>query len=288
MLKRVDRIQVAVHDRVAAVAAYAALFSAEIVREDRLSCLDADRTVVQMGVSDVEFLQPTAAGAVQSHLDRCGEGLFAAGFATNNIAALSRHLSERGVEYIQERGQIHIEPARARGLRCVITQPGDREPAGNRVRYLYEVTFVVDDAAESADYYADLFGLDRTRFHDLGSELYGYTGILTLFDPPDRLDRIELTQITDASKPMGRFKTRRGGPCLYMCYLEAADPKAIIDACEQRGARWAPHRLNDDAAQPEGLYVHPSATHGVLIGVSRPDLAWLWSGDPARAAGDAS
>lgn len=286
MLNRVDRIQVAVRDRAAAVDTYAALFAAEVVREDRLSCLDADRTVVQMGLSDVEFLQPTASGAVQSHLDRWGEGLFAAGFATNDVKILSRHLSERGVEYIEERGQIHIEPARARGLRCVITQPGDRDPVGDRVRYLYEVTFVVDDFAESADYYAALFGLDRSRFHPLESDLYGYTGILTLFDPPDRLDRIELTQITDPEQAMGRFKTRRSGPCLYMCYMEVADPKAIIDACEQRGARWAPHRLNDDAEHPEGLYVHPSATHGVLIGVSRPDLAWSWSGDPARARRD--
>lgn len=287
MLKRVDRIQVAVRDRAAAVDTYGALFAATVLREDRVACLNADRTVVQMGVSDVEFLQPTADGAVQAHLDRWGEGLFAAGFATDKMDALSRRLSERSVTYVEEHGQLHIEPARAGGLRCVITQAEDREPAGNRVRFLYEVTFVVDDYAEAADNYAELFGLDRSRFHELESDLYGYTGILTLFDPPDRLDRIELTQITDPERPMGRFKTRRGGPCLYMCYLEAPAPKAIVDACERRGARWAPHRLNDDAEHPEGLYVHPSATHGVLIGVSRPGLAWAWSGDPARASGAA-
>jgi len=283
MLTHVDRIQVAVRDRAAAAETYRALFDAETKREDELTCLGAARTVVQLGVSDVELLQPVAEGPVQNFLTRWGEGLFAAGFRTPDLTALTQRLSQCGIAYSHERGQVFLGPEQTRGLRVVLTPTGLRQPVGEKVRFLYEVTNIVDDCKEAAKFYAAIFGLDESRFHALESDLYGYVGILTLFDPARRLDRIELTQITAPNKPMGRFKARRGGPCLYMSYLESPDPASIIKACSARGVRWAPHGPNDDPRNPEGLYVHPAGTHGVLIGVSRPRLAWRWSGQPDRA-----
>lgn len=53
--------------------------------------------------------------------------------------------------------------------------------------------------------------VDRDRF--------GYTGTLTLFDPPGRLDRI----VTDPKSPMGRWAAKRGNS-LYMCYAETDGP----------------------------------------------------------------
>jgi hypothetical protein len=38
----------------------------------------------------------------------------------------------------------------------------------------------------------------------------------------------------------------------------------------------------DEAGLAE-LFIHPSAFLGVLIGVSRTEHAWTWSGDPDRA-----
>ena len=40
------------------------------------------------------------------------------------------------------------------------------------------------------------------------------------------------------------------------------------------------HRANDPAA---GLYIHPSALHGILMGVSGTNVAWRWSGHPELA-----
>jgi hypothetical protein len=84
---------------------------------------------------------------------------------------------------------------------------------------------------------------------------------------------------------MGRFAAKRG-QSIYMCYVETDDVAGVIERCEHRGARYA---RRPDEHNPEGLFIHPSALHGVLMGVSRTNLAWLWSGRPelsgsARAA----
>jgi hypothetical protein len=79
---------------------------------------------------------------------------------------------------------------------------------------------------------------------------------------------------------MGRFHKRRGDS-LYMFYVETDDVAALEQRLQARGARFAANRR--DEAGLAGLFIHPSAFLGVLIGVSRTDHAWTWSGDPARA-----
>jgi hypothetical protein len=49
---------------------------------------------------------------------------------------------------------------------------------------------------------------------------------------------------------------------------------------EARGARYAGRT---DDPHPEGLFIHPTALHGMLMGVSRTKLAWTWSGRPELA-----
>jgi len=34
---------------------------------------------------------------------------------------------------------------------------------------------------------------------------------------------------------------------------------------------------------PAGIFIHPSTFHGVLMGCSRTNLAWTWSGRPELA-----
>ena len=95
-----------------------------------------------------------------------------------------------------------------------------------------------------------------------------------------RLDRIELSQITEPEKAMGRFHTKRGDS-LYMFYVEADDVAAIASRLEKQSARFAAGRR--DEAGLSGIFIHPTAFCGVLVGVSRTENAWLWSGDPERA-----
>ena len=54
----------------------------------------------------------------------------------------------------------------------------------------------------------------------------------------------------------------------------------LRERLDAAGARYAP---KEAPAQPNSLFVHPSSTHGVLIGVSPKNLAWVWSGRPELA-----
>ena len=270
-------MQLAVRDCMVAADAFAEVVGAEKVREDELRVFNAKRTVVQAGESEFELLEPAGDGAVASHLERWGEGIFAAGFSTDNPGALARRMDDRALRFREEGGQIFIEPDQTRGMRTVISRWSEREPVG-LISSLYEVTNIVEDHEGAASFYADAFGLDASRFCPIKSEQWGYTGTLTLFDPPSRLDRIELTQITEPSLAMGRFFARRG-PSIYMCYAETGNTRAIRERLEARGSRYTAGRENGGG----NLFVHPTALHGMLMGISRANLAWTWSGRPELA-----
>ena len=277
MLQRVDRMQLAVRDRAIAADTFAEVLGAETVQEDDLRLFNATRTVVQAGESEFELLEPAGDGLVASHLERWGEGIFGAGFSTDDRGALARRMDDRGLHFKEEGGQIFIEPDQTRGMRTVISRTSEREPVG-LISSLYEVTNIVDDHEEAASFYTDAFGLDASRFCPIKSEQWGYTGTLTLFDPPSKLDRIELTQITEPSLAMGRFFARRGSS-IYMCYAETGNAGVIRERLEARGSRYTAGRENGGG----NLFIHPTALHGVLIGISRANLAWTWSGRPELA-----
>ncbi len=280
MLEHVDRMQLAVRDRAAAAATFIDVFGAERVREDDVRALGARRTVVQAGRSEFELLEPIAPGPVEDFVSQWGEGLFAAGFSTKDVDALAVRLAAHGVRYAGEGGQLLITPDQTPGLRMVISAEAEQPPAG-LIRYLYEATNLVNDHVAAAKFYAETFGLDASKFVPITSKQYGYNGQLTMFNPPERLDRIELSQITDWEQPMGRFMRRRGGETLYMCYVEADEIAPIVERLDRRAMRYAGRDPGDP--NPAGIFIHPSTLHGTLMGCSRTNLAWTWSGRPDLA-----
>ncbi|MEX2237667.1 MAG: VOC family protein [Dehalococcoidia bacterium] len=271
MLSRVDRVQLVVRDCDEAAATFAAIFDAKRVRDDEIQLYAARRTVVRAGISEFELLEPAGAGPVRDFADQRGEGLFAAGFSTADMTALAAHLTDAGVEWREEDGQLFIEPSQTRGMRTVISKAEERHPVG-LISFLYEVTNIVADAEAAANQYADMFGLDPSRFSPINSHGYGYSGTLTLFNPPEELDRIEITQTYDRGA-MGRFY-EKFGESLYMCFIEAPDLNKLAERLDARGARWTPDPM------PDSLFLHPTALHGMLMGVSRTTHAWTWSGHP--------
>lgn len=278
MLERVDRIQLAVSDAAEAARAFQGILGAEPAREDDSDYLNARRTILTLGASEVELCAARGAGLVRAHLDRWGPGLLTAGFSVASVAALRAHLIAEGVEFTKEGEQTYLEPPETVGMRVVISPA----TAGRRlglVSHLYEVTnTIVSPWADAATRYARLFGLDPARFSPIRSDRFGYTGTLTLFDPPGRLDRIEISQVTDPQSAMGRFTAKRGDS-LYMCYAETEDVGAIVRRLTRRQARFTP-RGGDPLAERDGLWIHPSALSGLLLGVSRTTVAWEWSGRP--------
>ena len=285
MLDRVDRVQIAVGDRVRAAAAFTALLGAEVVRESASAYLGAKRTVLAVGESEMELCSPDGEGRLAEIMRRRGEGLIGAGFSTPEPELLRRRIVALGYSPIEDGGQFYLEPEQHFGMRFVISKSTPRLRVGP-VSFLYEVTnTLTSDWRLAASQYAAMFGLDTTRFSAIHSERFKYDGTLTLFNPPDRLDRIEISQVNTTESAMGRW-AQKWGDSMYMCYVEAHDLPAVIGRLNSAGARRTP-RGGDKATEGDGLWVHPSALHGLLLGVSRSTLAWHWSGRPALVVGEA-
>ncbi len=277
MLSYIDRIQMVVPDRGVAAARWKALFDAEQVGEDGSRALNAHRTTVRAGATDFEFLEPAGPGPAADFAAKWRQGLWGVGFATDDLAALEARVRSRGVEPIEEKGRL-ILPDASSGMPITLSASGPRERVGNVMRFVYEVTNPVADAQQSIDAFTDLYGLEASRYSHIRSEAYGYEGALTLFNPPAQLDRVEMVR-TFGGGAMDRFYERRG-PSLYMCYIETDDVLALGERLEMNEGRYANAR---DRYPETGLYIHPTALFGMLMGVSRTDFAWVWSGRPELA-----
>jgi catechol 2,3-dioxygenase-like lactoylglutathione lyase family enzyme len=277
MLDRVDRMVLAVRDRATAADTFIDVLGAEKVREDGFAePYHINRTVVQAGDSEFELWEPAGEGIVAQHLERWGDGIFAAGFSTSDMSDVARRLADSGVHFTYQGSQLFIEPDQTAGMRTVIQLSEKREQVG-LISGLYETTNIVDDHAKTATLYAGYFGLEESRFSPITSKQFGYTGTLTLFDPPARLDRIEITQ-TNAEGAMDRFYKKRG-QSLYMCFVETLDYEPIRERLDARGGRYAIASDYPDAS----MFIHPTALCGMLMGVSKTNEAWRWSGRPELA-----
>lgn len=275
MLKRVDRVQIVVRDRDEAARAAGEIFGAEVVGSDALRTLGVKRTTVRAGVSTIEFLEIDGPGPVANFAARWGGGLYAAGFAVEDVDQAAARLTDNGVRFERAAGQLFLDAAATCGMPTVISALRNPAPVG-AIKWLYEVTNVVADWRATAERYTRIFGLDPAKYVPIEHDEFGYTGTLTMFDAPARLDRIEISQPTKAAA-MGRFHRRRGDS-LYMFYVETADVEAIAARLRERGGRFTPRK----EGLRDGMWLHPTAFCGVLVGVSRTDIAWRWSGDPAR------
>ena len=83
---------------------------------------------------------------------------------------------------------------------------------------------------------------------------------------------------------MDRFYQRRG-PGLYMCYVETDDVPGLAARLRERNARFSD---SEDRPPEAGLFIHPASLHGMLMGVSATNYAWVWSGRPDLAGDGAA
>ena len=279
MLERVDRVQLAVTDRDAVAASFTRLLGAETVRDDRVAPLAARRRLLRLGAAEIELLTADGPGPVAQHLERFGPGLFAAGFSSSRLDELRARLVERELPFAEAGDQLFLAPEATggHGLRCVVSPATPGDGATSPISFLYEVTNVVEDARTVAAGYAALFALDEALFCPIDSAEFGYRGVLTLFAPETRLDRIECITPYDVAKTMGRFMRKRG-ESLYMCFAEARSLEAIVPRLEAH----APHDWSPAGSGRDTLFIHPRALGGLLMGISRESVGWQWSGHPER------
>lgn len=276
MLTRIDRVMITAHDAAAVASRWEQLLDAKTLRDEALPAFAAHRRVLGVGDAEVEILQPTGPGPVARHLAGRG-GLFAAGVATRDVHGLRRRLAELGIVPTQIGWQFFVDGGRlgVPGLNVVISPHVERARHG-LMSNLYEVTHLTDDAAVSAAAIARIFRLQSRNFAPIHSANFGYDGTLTLFDG-GALHRIETIHPFDRSKTMGRFFDRFG-PSLYMCYGETDR----LPELRERAKRHAPNDWTGSDADSNGMFLNPRALGGVMLGVSRTNYAWTWSGQPER------
>lgn len=279
MITRVDRIVLTAPRRRLAVEAWQRLFDAQVVREDRVPCLAARRSVLRLGESEIELLEPDGIGIAAQHVSRSRSAIFAVGLAVADLAAAQANLDARAVHHVREGQQLWMsgEWTGIPALRVALTQD-ERRPGAGVLQRIYEVTHLHAHHRREAQRFARLFQLDPKQQAPIRSEPFGYEGTLA-FLQPDELDRVEFVTPSDRAKTMGRFFARQGAS-FYMFYAESRDTAALRERLlEHAPAHWTGPR---EGAAPDNLFVHPQALHGVLLGVSRESVAWTWSGHPER------
>lgn len=283
MLTEVDRLLVATPDAAAAAAAWRSVLGAEEVHSGQTTALGARRTVVRAGRSDVEFLQPDGTGPIADALSRRGRAhVWAAGAASPDPGAVAGTARAAGARVGSEGDRVHVElEIEGAPIRFVISPEAERAPAG-RLDFLYEATVLAADQAGAVARIRDAFGLDKSVFTTITSEMFGYTGVLTLFRA-GQLHRFEVITPIDRDKTMGRYHAREGA-CFYMGFAEASDLLDIERRIPPGGVtidRPEGRRIDQT---PDQVWIHPPTLGGVMLGVSRPSMAWMWSGHPERVA----
>ncbi len=283
MLIEIDRVQIATPDAATAAEKWRALLGAVEVRRDVAASLRAKRIVLRAGVSEIELLEPDGAGLVETELKRRGRAhLFAAGAASPDPAKVAEHAQRQGALHGREGAQHFLQfEIEGAPIRFVISPPQKRERAGD-LDFLYEATVLAADQAAAVDRIAQVFALDKTEFTTITSETFGYTGVLTLFRA-GQLHRFEVITPTDMQKTLGRFYAREGAS-FYMAFAESARMVEIETRARAAGAGMTVDRPADRAASKtaDQLWLHPPALGGMMLGISRPSMAWRWSGHPER------
>ncbi|MCZ7535746.1 MAG: hypothetical protein M5T61_07320 [Acidimicrobiia bacterium] len=137
----------------------------------------------------------------------------------------------------------------------------------------------MSDAAGATAHYAGLLGIDSSAFVPISSDRYGYSGTLTLLDP-DRLDRLEVIAPDQPGSTMHRY-FERFGESLYMAFAETDQLPAIAERIAETGAG-ATVEQGDGERGPNTVFLHPSSLGGMMLGLSRRTVAWVWSGHPER------
>jgi len=282
MLERVDRIQMAVPDCAAAAGNWQAILGAEEESQDRVACLGANRTTWRVGAGRIEFLEPDGTGPVADAVAHKGAHLFAAGVSTPDFDALVNHVRSQRVNITVESGQAFLDPddTGGFGLRAVVSKDETLAAVG-ALDCFYETTLLVHDAPKCVRQCADLFGLEMGNFVPISSDEYGYDGSLTLFRP-NHLDRFEVITPNNSGNTMGRFFTR-SGEGYYMAFAESGRLPAIEEKVKAEGLGHTavpPNRAAGRSA--DTVFLHPRTLGGMMLGISRPTMAWQWSGQPDK------
>lgn len=254
-MDRVDRVQIVVASAATAATTFSNLLGTTVVDRRPSRYLQANRTILAMGESEIELCEPDGAGIAAEFLATRGEGLMAAGLSCAKPKRLLQRIESLNYSAFEDGDQFYLPGNEHYGIPFVISETKARNRVGP-VSFLFEVTnTLVSDWRHAAAHYAGIFGLHPRRFSPIKSELFGYDGTLTMFDPPNRLDRIELSQVVRDDVHMARW-TKQYGDSIYMCSCETHDIENLVERFLSAGVRWTP-RGGDKENERDGFWTHP-------------------------------
>jgi hypothetical protein len=281
VLNEIDRILVAAPDAKVAAQSWKDYLGAVEVGHDRLASLAATRITLRVGTGDIEILEPDGAGVIADELRRRGRAhLFAAGAMSDGSSAVAAHAKQNGASVEALDGRYYVTlTIEGAPIRFVVSPSAQRERAG-LLDFLYEATVLAENQAAAVDQIARCFDLNKESFTEITSEKFGYTGVLTLFEA-GRLHRFEVITPTDMEKTMGRYY-RREGASFYMAFAESACMTKIEASVSEKGLTVDRPENRARDKSPDQLWLHPATMGGMMLGVSRPTMAWMWSGQPQR------
>lgn len=277
-MDRVDRVQIIVKSADIAAATFNELLGTEVVDKKQCQYLNAKRTILAFGESEIELCEPDGTGIAAEFMGSRGEGLMTAGLSCAEPQRLVERL--RGINYtvVEEGDQLYLPGNEHYGIPFIISETKARNRIGP-VSFLFEVTnTLVGDWRRAAAHYAGIFNLNPRRFCPIKNDTFGYDGSLTMFDPPNRLDRIELSQVVKDNVHMAKW-TKRYGDSIYMCSCETHDIENLVERFMAAGVRWTPRGISKETER-DGFWTHPGDLHGLLLGVSRTTVPWDFSGRP--------
>ena len=283
MLLVIDRLQLATPNPELAIQRWVEVLGAELAGQSKIACLSANCTTLRIGRSEVEILEADGAGLVDDAVRQRGAHMFSAGASTHDVHAVQRKLAQLTSDALLEAGRLYIDGASINipGLRLVVSPHEERSRVG-LIDYLYEATVLAGDADALTRRFAEVFALDARDFAQIDSPRFGYDGQLTLFRS-EALHRFEVITPLDLAKTMGRFFTKIG-PCLYMSFAETSEILEIERRVKHLELGQTIDRPEDRSTElpADQIWLHPPTLGGVMLGLSRPTMAWSWSGKPDR------
>jgi methylmalonyl-CoA epimerase len=128
---------------------------------------------------------------------------------------------------------------------------------------LDHVGIAVADVEKALAFYRDALGLEVEAPEEVPSQR-----VRAHFMPVGQ-SALELLEATAHDSPIAKFVDKRG-PGIHHVTLRVADIRAALEQLKARGVRLVDEEPRPGAEGAQVAFIHPSATHGVLVELKQP------------------
>jgi len=131
---------------------------------------------------------------------------------------------------------------------------------------LDHIGIAVDDIGESLAFFRDALGLDIDSQEDVAGQRVRATFLSA------GQSSVELLEPTAEESPVGRFLAKHGAGMHHVAF-RVDDIRAALAELKARGVRLIDDEPREGAHGSLVAFIHPSATHGVLVELKQAHAA---------------